>query len=212
MSNLEAGLGKLGVKTGSVVCMWCSNYVEYWLLCLAVWNLGATILPINCLTNTERLQEQLRETSTSVLVCDSFNVDQGMNMVGLVESVEQVLLINQESHEDVVTVHSLMETEAESRKISTFNKFDWDKTPILMMYTTRCGESKIVKHTNKSMTAQVFSPKGTSNHWFDQVTMMTTKYYFTHYLIRMLVTRCSALLGSSTTRASCAWRCVQCRA
>ena len=37
------------------------------------------------------------------------------------------------------------------------------------MYTTRNGESKVVKHTNKSLTSQVFSPKGASNNWFDQV-------------------------------------------
>ena len=35
----------------------------------------------------------------------------------------------------------------------------------------RNGESKIIKHTNKTLTAQVFSPKGASNNWFDQVKM-----------------------------------------
>ena len=45
------------------------------------------------------------------------------------------------------------------------------RTMICLMFTTRNGESKIIKHTNKTLTAQVFSPKGASNNWFDQVKM-----------------------------------------
>ena len=52
VANVATGLAKIGIGAGSVVCMWSSNYVEYWLLCLAVWELGGTVLPINCLTNT----------------------------------------------------------------------------------------------------------------------------------------------------------------
>ena len=85
VDNVAAGLAKLGLKEGSVVCLWTSNYVEYWLVCLAVWELGATILPINCLTNTERLHEQLRQTSAAFLVCDSFNIEQGLNLKGQLE-------------------------------------------------------------------------------------------------------------------------------
>ena len=32
MTNVGAGLAKLGVGAGTVVCVWASNYVEYWLV------------------------------------------------------------------------------------------------------------------------------------------------------------------------------------
>ena len=192
MTNVGAGLAKLGVGAGTVVCIWASNHVEYWLVsykaiaaiynilshfendaqflkvCLAVWELGGTILQINCLTNTERLLEQLKETSASHLVCDSFNIEQGLNLRQQLESLKQIIQVGEsEGHEDVVTVKSLMDAEANTRIGG--GKFDWDMAPICLMFTTRNGESKIVKHTNKSLTAQVFSPKGASNNWFDQV-------------------------------------------
>ena len=133
-----------------------------------MWELGGTILQINCLTNTERLLEQLRETSASHLVCDSFNIEQGLNLRQQLEGLKQIIQVGEsEGHEDVVTVKSLMDAEANTRIGG--GKFDWDMAPICLMFTTRNGESKIVKHTNKSLTAQVFSPKGASNNWFDQV-------------------------------------------
>ena len=133
-----------------------------------MWELGGTVLQINCLTNTERLLEQLRETGASHLVCDSFNIEQGLNLRQQLESLKHVIQVGEsEGHEDVVTVKSLMEAETNTRIGG--GKFDWDKAPICLMFTTRNGESKIVKHTNKSLTAQVFSPKGASNNWFDQV-------------------------------------------
>ena len=45
-------------------------------MCLAVWEVGGTVVQINCLTNTERLLEQLRDTAATCLVCDAFNIDQ----------------------------------------------------------------------------------------------------------------------------------------
>ena len=52
MNNVATGLANIGIGAGSVVCLWSSSYVEYWIVCLAVWELGGTVLPINCLTNT----------------------------------------------------------------------------------------------------------------------------------------------------------------
>jgi len=182
VGNVAANLAKIGVADGSVVCMWSSNYVEYWLVCLAVWELGGTILPVNCLTNTERLQEQLKETSASFLVCDSFNIDQGLNLKEQVDGLKQIILIGDEQIEDVVTIASLLEGEPSSTKLSPC-KFDWDKKPICLMYTTRNGESKIVKHTNKTLTAQIFSPKGASNNWFDQNigdSLLCATWFFHH--------------------------------
>ena len=97
---------------------------------------------------------------------------QGLNLKQqLGQKLQQVLLIGQDTQGDtagdVVTVESLMEAENVAKAAAP--KFDWDKIPICLMFTTRNGESKIIKHTNKSLTAQVFSPKGTSNNWFDQV-------------------------------------------
>ena len=97
---------------------------------------------------------------------------QGLNLKQqLGQKLQQVLLIGQDTQgdtaADVVTVESLMEAENVAKAAAP--KFDWDKIPICLMFTTRNGESKIIKHTNKSLTAQVFSPKGTSNNWFDQV-------------------------------------------
>jgi len=166
VANVVASLKKLGIGEGSVVCMWSSNYVEYWLICLSVWELGGIILPVNCLTNTERLLEQLKETESVCMVCDTFNIDQGLNLKEQLEGLKHIILIGEESHEDVVTVSSLMNTPADVKQSQC--KFDWDKSPICLMYTTRNGESKVVKHTNKSLTSQVFSPKGASNNWFDQ--------------------------------------------
>jgi len=140
--------------------------VEYWMICLSVWELGGIILPVNCLTNTERLLEQLKETESVCMVCDTFNIDQGLNLKEQLEGLKHIILIGEESHEDVVTVSSLMNTPADVKQSQC--KFDWDKSPICLMYTTRNGESKVVKHTNKSLTSQVFSPKGASNNWFDQ--------------------------------------------
>ena len=49
---------------------------SYGQVCLAVWEVGGTVVQINCLTNTERLLEQLRDTAATCLVCDAFNIDQ----------------------------------------------------------------------------------------------------------------------------------------
>ena len=61
---------------------------------------------------------------------------QGLNLRQQLESLKQILLIGEaEAHEDVVTVTSLMETEAGARTGAA--RFDWDKAPICLMFTTR---------------------------------------------------------------------------
>lgn len=169
MRNLSTGWGPGDGKRGSNAGLSGSVNQQHakYKVCLSVWELGGTVLLINCLTNTEKLLEHLKETGASHLVCDSFNIEQGLNLRQQLENLKQVILIGEsEDHDVVVTVKSLMETETNTRVGG--GKFDWDKTPICLMLTTRNGESKIVKHTNKSLTAQVFSPKGASNNWFDQ--------------------------------------------
>ena len=99
VESLCTGLVEIGVSAGDVVCVWCSNYVEFWLICLAVWELGGVTLGVNCLITHDKLIEQLKETGAAVLVCDTFNVEEGVKSKGEVESLKQVLLIGQVRHE-----------------------------------------------------------------------------------------------------------------
>ena len=45
----------------------------------------------------------------------------------------------------------------------------WDTQPIYLVWTGQDEDQVVVQHTSKSLIAQMFSPNGTSNHWFDQV-------------------------------------------
>ena len=45
---VASGLSKVGFVKGDVMCTYCPNYVEYWLLCLAAWSCGGCVMPINC--------------------------------------------------------------------------------------------------------------------------------------------------------------------
>ena len=37
VNKLASGLTKLDFGKGDVICMFCSNYVDYWLIALAAW-------------------------------------------------------------------------------------------------------------------------------------------------------------------------------
>ncbi len=43
VTNVGAGLAKLGVGAGTVVCVWASNYVEYWLVSWDNWRIKYNI-------------------------------------------------------------------------------------------------------------------------------------------------------------------------
>ena len=49
--------------------------------------------------------------------------------------MKNIILIGDDSHEDVITVQSLLLTPGDKKCQQT--KFDWDKEPICLMYTTR---------------------------------------------------------------------------
>ena len=98
VASLAAGLLELGFSAGDVVCLWCSNYVEYWLVCLAVWELGGVTLPVNCLISLDKLVAQMQETGVSILVCDPFNVEDGKKLREKVESLKNILVIGQVSY------------------------------------------------------------------------------------------------------------------
>ena len=40
VNKLASGLTKLDFGKGDVICMFCSNYVDYWLIVLAAWCVG----------------------------------------------------------------------------------------------------------------------------------------------------------------------------
>ena len=40
------------------MCMYCSNYVEYWTIALAAWSCGGCIMPTNCELDPRQLEDQ----------------------------------------------------------------------------------------------------------------------------------------------------------
>ena len=46
--------------------MFCSNYVEYWLIALAAWSCGGCVMPVNCELEPEHLEKQLKVTKAKV--------------------------------------------------------------------------------------------------------------------------------------------------
>ena len=46
--------------------MYCSNYVEYWIVALAAWTCGGCVVPTNCEMEPELLEEQLMECKAKV--------------------------------------------------------------------------------------------------------------------------------------------------
>ena len=48
--------------------MFCSNYVEYWLLTLAVWSCGGCVMPVNCEMEAAALQHQIVDAGAKVSV------------------------------------------------------------------------------------------------------------------------------------------------
>ena len=64
-------------------------------MCLAVWELGGVTLPVNCLISLDKLVAQLKETGASILVCDTFNVEDGLKLKKELESLKNILVIGQ---------------------------------------------------------------------------------------------------------------------
>ena len=151
-----------------MLCLWCSNHPHFWLLCLAAWECGAATLAVNCLIPPDRLEEQLKEVDAKLLVCDALNFEEGLEVKNR-GGVAQVVVIGMEegSASGATRVEELLANEKGVRG-SACHAWDWDTSALSLSYTSRDGRSRVVQHTNKSLTFQVFGPKGTSNHWFDQ--------------------------------------------
>jgi len=168
VAAIRQGLEGLGLGPGSVLCLWCSNHPHFWLLCLAAWECGAATLAVNCLISPERLEEQLKEVDAKLLVCDALNFEEGLEVKNR-GGVAQVVVIGTEEGgaSGATRVEELLVNEKGVRG-SACHAWDWDTSALSLSYTSRDGRSRVVQHTNKSLTFQVFGPKGTSNHWFDQ--------------------------------------------
>ena len=95
------GLLGLGVAEGDTVCLWASNLVEYWLVGLAAWEVGAALMPINCLIKLDKLVSQLRETGTVVLVCDELNAEEALLIKPRVETLRHIILLGEVSVQDI---------------------------------------------------------------------------------------------------------------
>jgi long-subunit acyl-CoA synthetase (AMP-forming) len=91
---LQSLLG-LGLAEGETVCLWASNLVEYWLVGLAAWEVGAAIMPLNCLIHLDKLVSQLVESRTVVLVCDELNAEEALLIKPRVASLKHILLLGE---------------------------------------------------------------------------------------------------------------------
>ena len=49
---------QIGFGVGDVVCMYCSNFVEYWTIAVAAWSCGGCIMPTNCELEPRQLEDQ----------------------------------------------------------------------------------------------------------------------------------------------------------
>ena len=78
-----------------MVCMWTTNFAEYWLVCLAAWELGAAIMPVNCPISLDKLETQLKETETACIVCDELNVEDAVNLKSRIDSLKKIFIIEQ---------------------------------------------------------------------------------------------------------------------
>ena len=74
MTKIASGLTRLGFGKGDVLCMFCSNFVEYWLIALATWTCGGCVMPLNCEMEPKNLEYQLTLGKAKILVCDELNI------------------------------------------------------------------------------------------------------------------------------------------
>ncbi len=73
--NGKNNLYLIGFGKEDVVCMFCSNYVEYWLVVLAAWTCGGCVMPVNCELEIEPLEQQLTLAKAKVRYRSIFLVE-----------------------------------------------------------------------------------------------------------------------------------------
>ena len=77
--------------------MWTPNFVEYWIICLAAWELGAAVMPVNCLIQEDKLVDQLTGTGAAYLVCDQVNLADAIALRNKVASLNKIIVMDQVS-------------------------------------------------------------------------------------------------------------------
>ena len=61
--------------------MFCSNYVEYWLISLAAWSCGGCVMPVNCELEVEPFEHQLTAAKAKVTIfCNNLTLETGLIM------------------------------------------------------------------------------------------------------------------------------------
>jgi len=176
VKKISSGLSKLGYGKGDVLCMFCSNYVEYWLIALAAWSCGGCVMPVNCELEPEHLEYQLGQAKAKIIVCDELNIGDAVDAMEAIESLKNVIVIGKPEMEmkDCIAIGDLLEDDGKSAPKKS--DADWEKQTIFLPFTSTSGStdgsgsSRGIEHTHKSLVSSFFSPDGAANHWFDQVT------------------------------------------
>ena len=116
VTKIASGLFKLGFGKGDVLCMFSSNYVEYWLIALAAWSCGGCVMPVNCELEPEHLEHQLNMAKAKVIVCDELNIGDAMDAMDVVESLKNIIVIGKPEVEvkSCVAIGDLLEDDGKS--------------------------------------------------------------------------------------------------
>ena len=101
-----------------------------------------------------RLEEQLRETKASILVCDSLNLEEGLEVVAR-GGVAAAVVVGVAAGEQGAATRVEELVEGGGERAMPGHSWDWDCAPLLLSYTSRDGRSRVVEHTNRSLTFQV---------------------------------------------------------
>ncbi|XP_040580808.1 probable 4-coumarate--CoA ligase 1 isoform X2 [Lepeophtheirus salmonis] len=169
VNKVASGLTKNGFVKGDVLTLYCSNFVEYWILALGVWTCGGIVMPVNCELPPDELELQMRESKTKILVCDDFNYVDGLDFLENTNMIEKLIIIGNEctAQDKVILMTDLLNDDG--KKVPQKVIFDWAKDVIYMPFTSTSSGAKGILHTNKSLMSQFYSPDGAANHWFDQL-------------------------------------------
>eukprot|EP00094_Tigriopus_californicus_P002372 TCALIF_02290-PA protein Name:"Similar to 4cl2 Probable 4-coumarate--CoA ligase 2 (Dictyostelium discoideum)" AED:0.08 eAED:0.08 QI:10/0.81/0.83/0.91/0.90/0.83/12/272/929 len=169
VSKIASGLTKLGFGKRDVVCMCCSNYVEYWLLALAAWKCGGCVMPVNCEIDMDVLEEQLTEAKPKIVVCDDFNYEDILDVVDGNELIKHVIVIGSEGKaQGCIPVNDLFEDDEKTPPPRLDLSLDND-TVYLPFTSASSGYSAGIMHTHKSLMSWFYSPDGAANHYLDQM-------------------------------------------
>eukprot|EP00095_Tigriopus_kingsejongensis_P001553 maker-scaffold137_size321222-snap-gene-0.10 protein:Tk01553 transcript:maker-scaffold137_size321222-snap-gene-0.10-mRNA-1 annotation:"4-coumarate-- ligase-like" len=169
VDKIASGLTKLGFGKRDVICMCCSNYVEYWLVALAAWKCGGCVMPVNCEIEFDLLEEQVTEAKAKVIVCDDFNYEDVLDMAENTELLKHVIVIGTEGKAGgCIPMNDLIEDDGKTPPPRL--NLSWDEDVAFLPFTSASsGCSAGIMHTHKSLMAWFFSPDGAANHYVDQM-------------------------------------------